>query len=124
MSGTMTLITRLRGLPTRKFVWAALTCMLVGWALDAVTGPLRVYFGLNAGVLEYLGGTIFWFGYGVLWVLLPVAAFRPESRFYLRGDCSLRARRFGFVLGTILIAHILIFIAFAWMWKGGFFGGA
>lgn len=98
--------------------------MLVGWALDAVTSPLRIHLGIHVDVLEYLGGAIFWIGYGVLWALLPVSAFRPENRFYLSGDCTQRARRFGLVLGIIVLVHVLIFIALALMLRGGFVGGA
>ncbi len=36
---------------------------------------------------------MFWCGYGFLWLVLPTAAFRPESQFYIRGDCL--AHNFG-----------------------------
>lgn len=112
----MTLASRLSSCPTKRFVWAAIFLFLAGWAADAVTGPLWVHFGVHAHALEFLGGGLAWIGYGMLWALLPVSAFRPEARFYLKGDCLLRAKRFGLVLAMLIILHIAMAINFALAW--------
>jgi hypothetical protein len=109
---------RFRDIRTTRFAWAAMVCIAIGWALDAVTGPLWVRFGIHATALEYVGGGIWVLGYGLLWVLLPVSAFRPENRFYAHGDCLLRAKCFGLVLGLLLIVHLLFVLAFALTWRG------
>lgn len=93
--------------------------IVVGWALDAMTGPLWVRFGIHATALEYVGGGVAILGYWLLWVLLPVSAFRPENRFYTRGDCSLRAKRFGLVLGLLFVVHLMIVVAVFFMWGEG-----
>ena len=115
----MTRIQRFCSLSTKHFVWLTVPIMVIGWALDAVTGPLWSHFGIHANALEYIGGGLFWVGYCLLWVLLPVAAFRPESRFYLKGDCGLRAKRVGLVVAILLIIHVLLVIALAPLLPGG-----
>lgn len=112
----MTLVSRLSSWPTKRFIWAATILFLVGWAADAVTGPLWVHFGIHAHALEYLGAGFAWIGYWVLWLLLPISAFRPETRFCLRGDCLLRAKRFGLVLAVLFVLHIAMVVSFALAW--------
>ena len=97
--------------------------MLVAWGMDAITGPLWVRFGIHGNVLESLSTGIFWAAYGLMWILLPVAAFRPENRFYLKGDCRLRAKRFGLVLGIHVVLYVLILVTYALAFRGGFSGG-
>jgi hypothetical protein len=110
---------RFKDVRTTRFAWAAMLSIVIGWALDALTGPLWVRFGIHATALEYFGGGLAALGYGLLWILLPVSAFRPENRFYMRGDCSLRAKRFGLVLGFLLLVHLLLVLGLAFMWRGG-----
>jgi hypothetical protein len=117
-------IAQFSSLPTKLFVWLAVILMLMGWGMDMVTGSLWVHLGIHAHVLEFIGSTIFWFGYFFLWVLLPVAAFRPENRFYTRGDCQLRFKRVAFVAAILLAVHIWIFISIGMFFRGGFVGGA
>ena len=107
-------IPRLTNIRTVHFAWAALIAMVLGCALDAVTGPLWVHFGLHATALEYVGGGLGALGYGLLWLLLPISAFRPESRFYTSGDCALRAKRFGLVLGLLVLAHVVVSLPLIW----------
>lgn len=111
----MTVVARCSSLPTKSYVWVSLGLMVTGWALDAITGPLWVRFGIHGLALEYLGGGIFWLGFGLLAILVPVAAFRPDDRFYLKGDCKLRAKRVGFVLGVLLAVFIVMIIGMALM---------
>jgi hypothetical protein len=104
---------------TTQLAWAAMVCAGVGWALDAVTGPLWVRFGIHAGVLETLGTGLWWFAYAVLWLLLPVSAFRPENRFYTQGDCLLRVKRFALILSLLAVMHLLIAVSVAFAFRGG-----
>jgi len=105
-------------LSTKSWVWIALASLLVGWIMEGITSPLWVHFQIHAKALEYLGSGIFWLGYCALWILLPIAAFRPEARFYLHGDCRLRLRRFGFVACVITIVHLLLFIDITIKFRG------
>jgi hypothetical protein len=107
---------RIKDIRTTQFAWAAMAIIVMGGVLDVVNGPLWVRFGIHAPALEYIGSGLAAVGYGLLWVLLPVSAFRPENRFYMRGDCSLRAKRFGLILGLLLALHLLLFLAIALTW--------
>lgn len=118
----MTITARCSSLTTKSYVWVSLAMMAIGWVLDAITGPLWVHFGIHGQALEYLGGGINWLGICLLLLLLPVAAFRPDNRFYLQGDCRLRAKRVGFVLGVILAVFIVMIVGFALMMSGLGFG--
>jgi hypothetical protein len=95
---------------TSKLGFLALTLVLFGWSLDAVTGPLWRCWNIHAGLLEIIGMGLFWIGYAAIWILLPISAFRPKNRFYLDGDCKLRLCKFGTMLGLLLIPHILMLI--------------
>lgn len=112
-------IPRLTDIRTLHFVWAAMTAIVLGVALDAVTGPLWVHFGLHATALEYVGSGLAALGYWLLWLLLPISAFRPERRFYTSGDCTLRAKRFGLVFGLLVLVHGWIVVALVSVWRGG-----
>jgi hypothetical protein len=103
----MTPIQRFCRLSTKYFVWFAVAIMVVGWAIDAVPG---------SRVLEYIGSGVFWLGYWFLWLLLPIAAFRPQNYFYLEGDCGLRVKRVGFVAAVLLSVHLLILLSIALIW--------
>lgn len=91
--------------PTKRYAWLAVLGCVLGYALDKATEPLWVHLGIRAPALEYIGAGLFWLGYAVLWLLLPIAAFRPDSRFYYGGDCALRWRRAGFVLALLALVH-------------------
>ncbi len=108
----MTATARLLHWPTLHYVKAAGALMLVAWGMDAITGPLWGRFGIHGQALESLSTGIFWLAYIMMWILLPVAAFRPENRFYLKGDCRLRAMRFGLVLGIHVAIYLLIAISY------------
>jgi hypothetical protein len=110
-------IFRLSNIRTTLFAWAALACIITGWAIDAVTGPLWVRFGIHANALEYIGGGLAALGYWSLWLLLPVSAFRPETRFYRHGDCSLRVKRFILILSLLVAVHLWIILAIAFLWR-------
>lgn len=75
---------------------------------------------MHATALEYLGGGLAWVGYWSLWVLLAISAFRPETRFYLSGDCLLRAKRFGLILGILVLVHVWFVVAVFIAFRGGF----
>ena len=104
----MNRIPRLTDVRTIHFAWAAIAAMVLGSALDYVTGPLWVHFGLHAIALEYIGGGLAVLGYWMLWLLLPISAFRPERRFYTKGDCALRELRCWQVFGLLLLVHIAL----------------
>lgn len=98
---------RLQDWPTRSLVWPALSILLAAWVIDSVNWPLKVHFGVPYRPLEYLSTGMAMLGWGFLLLLLPVAAFRPEARFYLKGDCDRRAKTFAFVL----MANLAVFVA-------------
>lgn len=108
---------RLTDWSTRRFVWLTVSFMVAAWLIDVVDWPLKIHFGIPYMPLEYLSTAMFHFGWCFLVLLLPVAAFRPDNRFYLRGDCGLRAKAFGFVLVANLAVFaaviIMILVAFA-----------
>lgn len=104
---------------TTTYAWAAILIAGLGWALDAVTSPLWSRFGIHANSLEILGAGLFWFAYAALCLLLPISAFRPETRFYTHGDCSLRAKRFATVLALFVVANLFIVAAIAFAFGGG-----
>ncbi|MEY3898083.1 MAG: hypothetical protein RLZZ214_3604 [Verrucomicrobiota bacterium] len=114
----MIVSSRLSNLPTKSYVWVSLVLMVIGWGLDAITGPLWVRFGIHGQALEYLGGGVFWAGFALLVLLIPLAAFRPDNRFYLDGDCKLRAKRVGFVLGVLLAVMVVMIVGIALMMSG------
>jgi hypothetical protein len=108
----------LNSLETKTWVWLAVAVMLVARIMDAVTGPLWVHFGLHATALEYIGMGLGWCAYAFLLALIPISTFRPERRFYLRGDCRLRAKRCGFVVGVNVVVYLLFVIAMMVMMSG------
>lgn len=108
---------RLQDWPTRRFVWPALSIVLVAWVIDTVNLPLKVHFGVPYLPLEYLSAGMSMLGWGFLLLLLPVAAFRPEARFYLKGDCARRAKTFGFVLAANFAIFTLLLISSIVAWS-------
>ena len=97
---------------------------VIGVVMDLITGPLWVHLGLHAYSLEIIGTGLFWLSYIALWILLPVAAFRPVDRFYLHGDCLLRLRKFGLVFGALTVIHVILIATVWYTFRGGFTGGA
>jgi hypothetical protein len=93
---------------TKAYGWCALGFCLIGYVLDALSGSLWVHWHIHGRPLDYIGGGLFWLGYALLWILLPVSLFRPNSRFYMTGDCCSRASMFGFTALLLLAAHALI----------------
>jgi hypothetical protein len=108
----------LNSLNTKTWVWMAVAVMAAGWAMDAVDGPLWVHFGVHTTVLEYVGTGLVWGAYAFLLALIPISAFRPERRFYLKGDCRLRAKRCGFVVGVNVAIFVLIAVTVAVTFSG------
>jgi|SRR5690606_18834558 len=100
--------TSLYKLSTKAYGWLSLSLCLTGYILGALSGPLWVHWGIHGRSLDYIGGGLFWLGYALLWILLPVSLFRPNSRFYMTGDCCSRASMFGFTALLLLTAHALI----------------
>ncbi len=92
---------------------------MLGFALEGLTGPIWVRWGLHATALEYVGDALAVAGYWLLWLLLPISALRPERDFSVRGDCKLRAKRFGLVLGLLVLVHAAIVLTLALAWRGG-----
>lgn len=107
---------RLQDWPTRRFVWLALSVLLVAWVIDTVNWPLKLHFGVPYLPLEYLCSGMAMLGWGFLLLLLPIAAFRPDARFYKKGDCGRRAKAFGFVLAAnfAVFTWVLISSIVAW----------
>lgn len=110
---------RLTDINTTQIAWVAMMSIGIASALDAITGPLWVHFGIHATVLESLSTALFWLSYGTLWLLLLVSAFRPETRFYAHGDCSLRAKRFALILSLLIVVHLWIAALAVFAFRGG-----
>lgn len=109
---------------TTRLAFIVLGLALSGWLLDAIPGPTWSQWGVHSRGMEIFSTGLFNLCYGALWILLPVAAFRPLDRFYMKGDCLLRLRKFGLVFGILVLIHALIIAHFAYLFRGGFVGGA
>lgn len=94
--------TRSQDWPTRRFAWLAISVLLAA--------------GVPYLPLEYLSSGMAMLGWGFLVLLLPVAAFRPDARFYLKGDCTRRAKTFAFVLGANLAVFVLVLATMVAAW--------
>lgn len=100
-------LARLRGWSTRSLAWLALAVISAAWLGDDVNWPLKVQFGIPYRPLEYLSSGMGILGWAFLLILLPVAAFRPDTRFSLKGDCRRRAGTFAFVLMANLVVYVV-----------------
>jgi hypothetical protein len=56
---------------------------------------------------------LFWSAYGLNWVLLVIAPFRPGTEFSWRGSYGRRARTFSFALGALLFTILTVVLAYA-----------
>jgi hypothetical protein len=102
---------RLKSASTKAYAWAAFCLCVTGSLLDALAGALWIHLGIHGRLLESAGGGLFWLGYLLLWTLLPLSLFRPNSRFYLGGSYCSRAKIFVFTAILLLAAHALIFLS-------------
>jgi hypothetical protein len=91
--------------------------IFVGQVLGKLPNLICIHLGIQPQAMEYLGSGLWLLGYWLLWVLLPISAFRPENRFYCVGDWSLRVKRFSLIFGLIALVHLWIILAFAFMWQ-------
>ncbi len=55
---------------------------------------------------------LFWASYNLLWALLIVGPFRPQTEFSLRGACCDRAANFFIALGALVLLHFWVLFAF------------
>jgi hypothetical protein len=108
---------RFSNVPTKRYAWFVVIACVVGSAIDKATEPLWVHFGIHASAFEYLGAGLFWSGYSVLWLLVPIAVFRPDSRFYCDGDCVLRLKRVGFILALLTLMHAWLVLSYIALYR-------
>lgn len=109
----MKTIRHLNTLNTTTWIWLAVGLMATGWALEALHILVWPHYRVAAKVMEYLGTGVAWAGYACILALIPISAFRPENRFYLNGDCGLRAKRFGLVLAVNFAVFVLLVLTIA-----------
>jgi hypothetical protein len=93
---------------TKAYAWAAFSLCVAGSLLDVLAGALWIHLGVHGRLFEAAGGGLFWLGYILLWILLPLSLFRPNSRFYLGGSCCSRVKTSVFTAILLLAAHALI----------------
>lgn len=63
-------------------------------------------------IFDLAGFILFWASYFLLWALLIVGPFRPQTEFSLRGACCDRAANFFIALGTLVLLHFWVLFAF------------
>lgn len=98
-------LARLQDWSTRRLAGTALAVISAAWLVDAVNWPLKMHFGMPYPPLEYLSSGMGILGWAFLLMLLPVAAFRPDATFSMKGNCKRRAGTFAFVLMANLLAY-------------------
>jgi hypothetical protein len=105
-------MTRFSQVTTKHYAWFTVVLCLLGAAFDKASGLLWVHFGIHGAQLEYLGLGLFWSGYAILWLLVPIAFFRPDARFYCGGDRALRFKRSRYVLLLVVLIHVWLIISY------------
>ncbi|RYD27791.1 MAG: hypothetical protein EOP87_20625 [Verrucomicrobiaceae bacterium] len=108
---------RLQDWTTLRYMWIAVSVFSAAGIIDAVNWPLKVHFGVPYQPLEHLSSGMAMLGWGFLLLLLPVAAFRPDARFYLKGDCARRAKTFSFVVVANLAVFVCVVITALMAWS-------
>ena len=115
----MEALSRITSVRTVHLVWTAFWIFIAGALLDPLGDSLwgcSLIYNNQHTVFETLSSVIAAVGYGSLWILLPVAAFRPEREFTRNGDGPVRAVRLVIVL--LLLVHLLggalYFLVLSW----------
>jgi hypothetical protein len=112
-AGRQSLVRWLGHTTTSRFIGFAMALAVAALLCDSLDRLTWQNHRRISGVFDTAAMILFWSAYGLNWVLLVIAPFRPDTEFSWRGSYGRRARTFSFALGALLFTILTVVLAYA-----------